>query len=384
MTLKRSMQPKYRRRRQLAVALALALTLLLVGISGYVWYQRSVVGQRDYEGAGNGTVVMVKVGEGDSLSSIAPTLVEKKIVGSRRALMREAEARDASLQTGYYPLQEKMSASAALDALTDDANRRGVVDIPTGLTLEDVTVVGGKTREGIYSLISAQTCSSEDECISSDALREAVVSSTPEELEVPQWAKGAVAERTDDPRRIEGLISPGVHLFDPTATPQEIMRELISNSAAEYEATGLLKAADAVGLSAYEMITAASLVEREAPAGAFDKVARVILNRLKEDQRLEFDSTVNYDVAEQEVATTDDDRARRTPWNTYAKKGLPETPIASPGIQALQAMEHPAEGDWLYFVTINKDGETVFNRDFDAHEAAIEKARANGVLDSAR
>ena len=110
----------------------------------------------------------------------------------------------------------------------------------------------------------------------------------------------------------------------------------------------------------------------------------MILNRLKEDQRLEFDSTVNYDVAEQEVATTDDDRARRTPWNTYAKKGLPETPIASPGIQALQAMEHPAEGDWLYFVTINKDGETVFNREFDAHEAAIEKARANGVLDSAR
>ena len=70
MTLKRSMQPKYRRRRQLAVALALALTLLLVGISGYVWYQRSVVGQRDYEGAGNGTVVMIKVGEGDSLSSM--------------------------------------------------------------------------------------------------------------------------------------------------------------------------------------------------------------------------------------------------------------------------------------------------------------------------
>src|SRR5699024_10236050 len=97
---------------------------------------------------------------------------------------------------------------------------------------------------------------------------------------------------TDDPRRIEGLISPGVHLFDPTSTPQEIMRELISNSAAEYEATGLPKAAEAVGLSPYEMITAASLVEREAPAGDFDKVARVILNRLKEDQRLEFDSTV--------------------------------------------------------------------------------------------
>src|SRR5699024_12319416 len=99
MTLKRSMQPKYRRRRQLAVALALALTLLLVGISGYVWYQRSVVGQRDYEGAGSGRVVMIKVGEGDSLSSIAPTLVAKRSVGPSRALLREAAAREARPHT---------------------------------------------------------------------------------------------------------------------------------------------------------------------------------------------------------------------------------------------------------------------------------------------
>ncbi|MEF3088107.1 endolytic transglycosylase MltG, partial [Bacillus altitudinis] len=80
-----------------------------------------------------------------------------------------------------------------------------------------------------------------------------------------------------------------------------------------------------VGLNPYDMLVAASLVEREAPEGDFDKVARVILNRLAEKQKLEFDSTVNYDLSEVEVATTDADRNRPTPWNTYAKGGLPET-----------------------------------------------------------
>lgn len=145
-----------------------------------------------------------------------------------------------------------------------------------------------------------------------------------------------------------------------------------------------MQASNSVGLTPYEMVTAASLVEREAPEGDFDKVARVILNRLDENQKLEFDSTVNYDVSDQEVATTDEDRGRETPWNTYAKEGLPETPIASPGIRALQAVEHPADGDWLYFVTVDLDGRTVFNRSFDDHEAAIEESRRNGVLDSAR
>lgn len=384
MTLRRSMQPKYRRRRQMALALAIALVVLLVGISGYVYYQRTVVGQRDYSGDGNGNIVMFKVSEGDSLASIAPDLVSQNVVGSRKAFMQEAEKTEPALQAGYYPLQEEMSAGSALLALTDENNRRGLVDIPNGMTLQDVTVVGGEARDGIYSLISKQTCTDENHCISPEELKDAVINTPAKKLGVPQWATGAVDARMDDPRRIEGLISPGVHLFDPTADALEIVKALIEKSAAQYEDTGLTQAAQTVGLTPYEMITAASLVEREAPEGDFDKVARVILNRLHIEQKLEFDSTVNYDLQEVEVATTDEDRHRLTPWNTYAKKGLPETPISSPGLQALQAMEHPAEGDWLYFVTIDQDGTTVFNRDFDQHEAAIEKSREAGVLDSAR
>ena len=378
------MQPKYRRRRQWAGALSIALVLLLVGTLVFIWYQREVVGTRDYEGTGNGKIVMIRVDEGDSVASLVPELVEKNVVGSRRALLSEVSKEGPTLQAGYYPLQEEMSAKSALDKLSDEKSRRGVVDIPTGLTLNDVTVVGGKTRLGIYTLISKQTCQDEKTCVSGDKLREAVAQSTPAELGIPEWAQDAVNRRGGDPQRIEGLISPGIHVFDPTTNPKEMMKTLLTASAKQYENTGLLSSAGKVGLSPYQMVTAASLIEREAPANDFDKVGRVILNRLHDKQKLEFDSTVNYSLSEQEVATTDADRKRRTPWNTYAKQGLPDTPIASPGLKALHAIENPAPGDWLYFVTIDKDGTTVFNRDFAEHEKAIERSRANGVLDSER
>ncbi|MBC2681633.1 endolytic transglycosylase MltG [Corynebacterium sp. 4HC-13] len=378
------MEPKYRRRRQRAGALAIALVILLIGVTGYVWYQRSVVADRDFVGSGNGNIVMVRVDAGDSIYSLAPELVDKGVIGSRRALVQAAEVTQPSLQQGYYPLQEKMSAKEALKALTNDDLRRGVVDIPNGLTLDDVRVVGGNARKGIYSLVSAQTCQDKQNCVSVDDLKNAVTNTSPEELGVPSWAIDAVNKRGKDPRRIEGLIAPGVHLFDPTMSPVDIMKDLVSDSARVFEDTGLVASAKKVGLSPYDVIIAASLVEREAPAGDFDKVARVILNRLNIKQKLEFDSTVNYGLDEQEVATTDADRQRETPWNTYAKQGLPDTPIASPGLQALHAVENPAQGDWLYFVTVDKNGRTVFNRDFAAHEQAIEESRANGVLDSNR
>lgn len=163
-----------------------------------------------------------------------------------------------------------------------------------------------------------------------------------------------------------------------------MLTDLITRSAKQYEATDIVTRAKSVGLTPYELVVAASLVEREAPAGEFDKVARVILNRLKEPMRLEFDSTVNYGLPSVEVATSREDRERVTPWNTYAMDGLPQTPIASPSMEAIEAMERPAEGDWLFFVTIDKDGTTVFNRTFDKHLEDTQRAYDSGILDSQR
>ena len=108
------------------------------------------------------------------------------------------------------------------------------------------------------------------------------------------------------------------------------------------------------------------------------------LNRLAEPMRLEVDSSGNYGLPDVDVATTDEDRATVTPWNTYAKDGLPETPIAAASMEAITAMENPAEGNWLFFVTVDQDGTTVFNDTFEEHLADVQQALESGVLDTNR
>ena len=137
-------------------------------------------------------------------------------------------------------------------------------------------------------------------------------------------------------------------------------------------------------MTPYQILTVASLVQREAKPQDFAKVARVIYNRLAERRKLEFDSTVNYPLDRQEVATTDADRAKPTPWNTYVREGLPATPIARPASRRSPPPNVPRAGDWLYFVTVDMQGTTLFTRDYQQHLANIELAKRNGVLDSAR
>ena len=276
-----------------------------------------------------------------------------------------------------------MSAESAVSALLDEEHQVDLLKVAGGSTLKDVNVIGGDVRYGIFSMIEQATCS-QDHCVNKDELEKAAADTDPAELGVPEWARDEVGKRSGDPRRLEGLIAPGEYVINANMDAREILTDLLERSAKKYNETGIVQRAEAIELSPYELLTAASLVEREAPAGEFDKVARVILNRLDEPMRLEFDSTVNYDLDDVELATTDQDRDRKTPWNTYAKDGLPDTPIASPSEEAIEAMEHPAEGDWKFFVTVDKDGTTVFSDDFDEHQKNVDRAMDSGILDHQR
>jgi UPF0755 protein len=387
----RSMEPKYVKRRQRGLAVFAASLILIIGAVVYIGVQISgqapTVNERDFQGSGNSVYQLVEIPEGSSISQLGPELEERGIVKTDSAFQTAAAntPEAASIQPGFYRLQGEMSAASAVQALLDPANRVELLDIHGGSTLMDVQVVGGSNRPGIYSQISQVTCTEgSTNCISSEELQRVGATADPAALGVPEWARGAVTNRGEDPKRLEGLIVPGRYVVNPELDAAGIITDLVTRSAQQYADTGIVERADALGLSPYELLTAASLVEREAPAGDFDKVARVILNRLEEPMRLEFDSTVNYGLPDVEIATTDEDRAQETPWNTYAKDGLPETPIAAASIEAIEAMENPAEGDWLFFVTIDKDGTTVFNNTFEEHLADVQQSLDAGVLDTNR
>ena len=377
------------RGRTRGVAVLVASILLIIGAVVYIAFARSNSSGGDFKGAGNGVEQVIEIPEGASLTSMGPALTEQGIVRSDKAFQNAAMTNpDAdNIQPGFYRLQEKMSAEEAVAALLDPANKIDMLKIPGGSTLMDVKVVGGDTRFGIYSNISSVSCGSDGEnkdCVKVEELHDVAANTDPASLGVPEWALERVNEHKGDPKRLEGLIAPGEYIVDPSADAQTILTDLITRSADKYNSTDIVGRAQAVGLSPYDLLTAASLVEREAPEGEFDKVARVILNRLKEPMRLEFDSTVNYGLESVELATGDSDREKVTPWNTYAMDGLPKTPIASPSEEAIQAMEHPAEGEWLFFVTVDDQGTTVFGNTFEEHQANVQRAYDSGILDSQR
>jgi len=380
-----------RRRRRVVSALATAVLVVVVVAAVFVgsklWHMFG--SQNDYRGSGKQDVV-IQIHAGDSTTAIGETLHDRGVVRTVRAFVDAAHGNAAisSIQPGYYRMRTEIPASSAVARLADPNSRVGKLVIPEGRQLDDTTdVKTNAVTPGIFTLISRATCVDLDgdkHCVPVNDLRGAAASTPPALLAVPGWAVDPVNRMGSDHRRIEGLIAPGTFNVNPSASPQKILSTLISSSAVDYVKSGLVDTAKAMNMSSYDVLVVASLVQREAKPQDFPKVAQVIYNRLAEHRTLEFDSTVNYPLDRREVATTDADRAQPTAWNTYVSEGLPETPICSPSSDALSAAEHPEPGDWLYFVTIDAQGTTLFTRDYQQHLANIELAQHNGVLDSAR
>lgn len=162
------------------------------------------------------------------------------------------------------------------------------------------------------------------------------------------------------PRDLEGFLFPATYEFTPATTAAEIVDQQLEAFADNWEKVDL-KDARKLKLSAYEVLIIASMVEeevREPKERAL--VAAVIVNRLERGMPLGIDATLRYglDIPNTEAITASQLESDN-PYNTRKLKGLPPTPIANPGLAAMQAAAHPAKQDYLYFVR-KKDCKTHF------------------------
>jgi UPF0755 protein len=146
------------------------------------------------------------------------------------------------------------------------------------------------------------------------------------------------------------------------------------------DSVGLAAGSAALGLTPYQVVTVASIVEKE---GVIKKnlgpVARVILNRLQNDMPLQMDSTVLYAEGRDGGAVAASDLKLQTPYNTYLNKGLTPTPICFPSKAALQAALDPPTGSWLYFVVVEQDGTEAFADTFAGQMANEALAKQRGL-----
>ena len=177
---------------------------------------------------------------------------------------------------------------------------------------------------------------------------------------------GLLGEEAEGLQDWEGLLFPDTYEFHVDATGAEIVTLLAATAESrvgDIEWTEL----EEVGLTTYDGIVIASLIEREALLDA-DRplVASVILNRLAAGMNLQFDSTVVYALGGlPEGGLTLDDLEVDSPYNTYRYPGLTPTPIAGVGVASLLAAAHPATTDYLFFMTRDDTGKLYFTADYD-------------------
>lgn len=171
---------------------------------------------------------------------------------------------------------------------------------------------------------------------------------------------------------LEGYLFPDTYYF-PKGFPQEKIIDAMTQRFRDAISDAWRARADALGLTLHQVVTLASIIEKETGVPAERPlIASVFHNRLKKGMRLETDPTVIYGITDFDGNLTRKHLRTPTPYNTYMIKGLPPGPIASPGHAALEAALYPAETDYLFFVA-RRDRTHQFSSNLQDHQKAVRK-----------
>jgi UPF0755 protein len=169
---------------------------------------------------------------------------------------------------------------------------------------------------------------------------------------------------------LEGFLFPDTYLIPTAASPAQIAKIMTDQFAAELPPDAAAEAKK-LGFTLPQIVTVASLVEREAKADdERPLMAGVYYNRLRLGMPLEVDATIEYTFAHHKDVITYADLARDSPYNTYEHAGLPPTPIANPGRASLRAAFHPRPSTYLYYVYMG-NGHHAFSRTLAEHNANV-------------
>ena len=175
-----------------------------------------------------------------------------------------------------------------------------------------------------------------------------------------------------DAASFEGYLFPETYYFPKNLAPEKVISTMVNRFWLVFKPEWK-EQAQALGLSVHQIVTLASIIEKETGA-VFERpiISSVFHNRLQRNMRLESDPTVIYGIKGYDGNITRKHLAMPTPYNTYTIKGLPPGPIASPGIEAIEAALYPADTKFLYFVS-KKDKTHQFSTNIKDHNRAVQK-----------
>jgi len=316
-----------------------------------VWFLWSLF--QPFHGDGSGTVA-VTIPKGASVSEIGDILDEKGVIDSSTFFQIRAtlEGKRSDLYAGHFTLAHGMSYSAAFDALSKPPVKR----------VTTVTIPEGYSRPQAAQLV--------------------------EEDGVPgSYTKATVRSKYLNPahyggkgaKSLEGFLFPDTFEMKPNAPVADLVQLQLEDFKRRIKGVNM-KYAKSKNLTVFDVLTIASMIEREAGVAKQRKlVASVIYNRLHEGMPLGIDATIRFATGNYSEPLTESQLATDSPYNTRTNVGLPPGPINSPGLAAIEAAAHPAQTGYLFYVndpsSCNELSFAKTEAEFEADVQKYEKAR---------
>jgi len=290
---------------------------------------------------------IVEIPPRDGLLDIARRLDEAGVIRSPFgfALLALAQGSARALKAGEYEVPQGSNTFAVLNLLEGGKVINHAVLLREGFTLAEL----------------AQAVEAEGLARAEDVVRVGRDPLFLRTLEIPASS-------------VEGYLFPDTYQFVKGVTPEEMLARMVAKMRSQLT-PDILKAAEARGLNMHQLLTLASIIEREGvERKELPLISAVFWNRLKRDMPLQADPTVQYAVGKGRQALTRADLQVDSPFNTYRHLGLPPGPIANPGLSAIQAAVNPARANYLYFVALD-DRRHQFSESLAAHNDAVARYR---------
>lgn len=303
------------------------------------------------------------VENGQSLTKVSNNLEAAGLIHNRSVFKYYCDfaGMGQKIQAGSYKLTRSMTMSEIADQLTTgDGNP----------IVRNITLIPGWTVEDF-----AEKLASDGVVADKNAFLE--LCKTGDAFTDYYYIADVKATANASKRRyiLEGYLAPNTYEVYMTATDEEILRKLLSQTEAVFPADYQTRATE-LGMTMDEVVTLASLIEKEAKAADFTKVSAVFHNRLKQNIKLGSDVTIHYITGVRKMNLTNSDLQIDSPYNTYKYAGLPVGPICNPSAEAITAALYPDETyvaeNYLYFCSKDPEsGELYFSKTQAEHDQAV-------------
>ena len=346
--------------RPLLLALCVFLVVAGVVMGAWNWVDRHYFAPVD---AKDDTEIDFVVASGSSLTRVANNLESAGLIQNRTVFKYYADflGYGQKIQSGEYKVRRSMGMREIMDLLTTgDGNP----------ITRNITIIPGWTVTDIAKYLK-------DQGVIADEASFLSLCRTGRDYAAYYYISDVLATSGASSRLyvLEGYLAPDTYEIYTSATADDVIRKLLSQTEAVFK-TEYHDRADELGMTMDQVITLASMIEKEAKTADFAKVSAVFHNRIRKGMNLGSDVTVKYASGVARMALTQEDLSVQSPYNTYLFQGLPIGPICSPSAAAIRAALYPDEqfiaDQYLYFCSKDPDtGELYFSRTLKEHELAV-------------